>query len=542
MRLRRAGLFVCVAVVLLLAVRQVWGPARAAAAAQQGAPASAPRAGAPVVEAFRSYVPAGGATPEPPLPPGSPHAIPDEYTLTFRDEAALRAFWARAQAAGLEVLGAIPELLAVRVRGPEAAVRQATGEGILRLDRNYWIRMPALVEPPDRWAFELRPVEHNVLQALGVPAWQDAAEWGRGVTIAILDTGWVGHAALKDARVRVLAVPGIGGDDTLSPHGTAVAGLIGSTDPFAPGVAPGAELLAIRVLDGAGRGDAFSLAAGILLAVHNGARVINMSLGGYGDSEVLRRAVAYAAARGVVLVASVGNDGIGMVGYPAAYPEVIAVTAVDARGNRPPFANHGPEVDIAAPGYEVHALWADDQYVYFNGTSAAAPLVAGMAARILQSGMAADPEGVRALLLGLADEAGPPGPDPYHGAGVLSAQRIEAAGKTGVYDIAVASFHPVLEEGEAGAFLLQVTFQNRGTEVLPATAAEVVVGSESYSYRFHNLAPGAVESVTVPLSKALIQSGQSVQVWAEAGLADGGTDSRPANNLRGLRIGPRPRE
>jgi hypothetical protein len=380
----------------------------------------------------------------------------------------------------------------------------------------------------------------NVLDFLGVPAGPGRLQWGEGVTIAILDTGWMGHAAIPDGRVREIDLIGGTREGDFSGHGTAVAGLVGSSNPFAPGISPASDILAVRVLDGNGQGDAFTLAEAILVAVDNGADVINMSLGGYGDSRLLQEAVAYATERGVVMVAASGNDGIGNLTYPAAYGSVIGVTAVDANGNRAPFSNFGEGVDVAAPGYQIHALWGDDEFIYFNGTSASSPLVAGMAARIIESGQTTDAREIQALIAAEANEAGPPGDDPQYGAGILSAERLESVGKPGIYDIALADLYPAIEQSDGATFPLYVTFENRGTEFLPAATVEISVNGTPYYYKFSGMDLGEVESVQIPVPESMLDESRPFTVTAKAKLPDQYTDNRPANDAGDITLTKEP--
>ncbi|MEX0326792.1 MAG: S8 family serine peptidase [Puniceicoccaceae bacterium] len=474
-----------------------------------------------------------------PLPENAKDVIPGEFTVRFKDAESMEAFIATAEDRGIKVLAALPELLMLRLAGSQSALRGILSDD-MTVDYNYRVGVPAF---PDLgfWQSEnLAPFGKDALIFLGAPDFGDRLSWGNGTRIAVLDTGWLGHSGLPVEGIEQISMLEEPGQGEFSAHGTAVAGLILSTNPFAPGLAPGAEVLAIQVLDGSGQGDAFTLASGILAAVQNGADVINMSLGSYGDSEVLRQAVQYAADRGVVLVAASGNDGQSFVTYPAAYPEVIGVAAVDADGNRAPFSNYGEGIDLAAPGFKVHALWEENEFIYFDGTSASAPLVSAMAARIIESGIAGSADEVRRLILDNANETGFPGDDLQYGAGILSVERVEASGQSGIVDMALADLYPAVEQSEGGTFPLYISLENRGTEFIPGATVELTVNGKPFFYRFSGMEAGGVESIQIPVQEDRLLSGASYTVSAEVKLPDNFEDNRPDNNQGDITLSKTP--
>ena len=138
----------------------------------------------------------------------------------------------------------------------------------------------------------------------------------------------------------------------------------------------------MKVLSATGEGSTAALARGLVWAVDQGARVVNMSLGGPGTTQTLADAVRYAAGRGVVLVASAGNEGTTTPNYPAAYPEVLSVAATTPAKTLYAFSNRGDWVRLAAPGCNP-ASFPAGAYMLFCGTSSSAPLVSGVAALAL---------------------------------------------------------------------------------------------------------------------------------------------------------------
>jgi len=236
---------------------------------------------------------------------------------------------------------------------------------------------------------------------------------GAGVTVAVIDTGIdTTHPALRDRisprsfnshSLRV-GIRYVQDDDG---HGTLVAGIIAAQSGrgTAAGVAPGVELLVIKAnAPGIGYFEQASWLRGVNYAVENGAHIINLSLGRHhlngpdpNEQRVLRNAVN----SGVVVIAAAGNDGFGRAGFPAANPEVIAVSAVREPGIfDSSFSNFGPEIAIAAPGSLIYSTLPVGRTGSKNGTSMAAPVVAGVAALVLSRDGSLTPREVREILTG----------------------------------------------------------------------------------------------------------------------------------------------
>ncbi|TYL38283.1 serine protease [Natronococcus pandeyae] len=257
----------------------------------------------------------------------------------------------------------------------------------------------------------------------------DEGETGDGVSVAIIDTGIdAQHETLEEnlgdgyATEDAACTTDCGGgpfgggndiDECLeewdddNDHGTHCAGTAGAADNDAGvlGVAPDVTLHAVKVLQCDGGGTYDDIAAGIQWSADQGHDVQNMSLGG-DESEVVADAVAYADQQGVVMVAAAGNDGpcTDCVGYPAAYDEVIAVSATDENDDLADFSSTGPEVELAAPGVDVLSSIPRDDYDEFSGTSMSSPHVAGAAATLIAAGT--NPDDVRAELKDAADDVG----------------------------------------------------------------------------------------------------------------------------------------
>ena len=206
------------------------------------------------------------------------------------------------------------------------------------------------------------------------------------VKVAVVDTGI--SKDHPDLQVQ-------GGYNAINPtkswnddngHGSHVAGIVAAFNNSigVVGVGPAVDLLAIKVLSRSGSGFLSDVIEGIQWAMNNGAQVINLSLGSSSGSQAMHDAVAAAHNAGVVVVAAAGNSG-GAVIYPAAYPEVIAVSATDSNNFLASFSSFGPEVDLAAPGVGILSTYKGTGYATFSGTSMAAPHVTGAAALVLNT-------------------------------------------------------------------------------------------------------------------------------------------------------------
>ena len=211
-----------------------------------------------------------------------------------------------------------------------------------------------------------------------------AKEQGSDMIIAVLDTGidllhpaFAGRLLPGYDMVADDSEPQDEGDGLGWGHGTHISGIIAH-------VSPQSQLLPVRVLDTNGRGNTFALAYAIEWAAQQGADVINLSLGAESDSRVLRDTIATVIEQGVIVVAAAGNENTSSPQYPASYPLVLSVTAIDGAGIKADFASYGHDwVDIAAPGVGITSTMISSQgsgYASWSGTSMAAGFVSGAAA------------------------------------------------------------------------------------------------------------------------------------------------------------------
>jgi hypothetical protein len=270
-------------------------------------------------------------------------------------------------------------------------------------------------------------------QALSPRDWAALVNWsevhahqcGPAPLIGLIDTGVnVEHAALKGQALEVMPLRERHAIASLQDHGTAVAALlIGRLASRTPGLLPQARVIAVDAFyrDGgtADRTDVMTLVAAIETLAARGVRIMNMSLSGPSNA-VLQNAIAAAQAKGIVIVAAAGNNGTGAEpSYPAAYPGVLAATAVDQGLNIYRRATRGPYVDLSAPGVNVWVASAQGGGMLKTGTSYAVPFVSAAAGLVLASNPELDAKSVRVRLEESARDLGQPGRDPVFGFGLV---------------------------------------------------------------------------------------------------------------------------
>jgi serine protease len=341
---------------------------------------------------------------------------------------------------------------------------------------------PGVAKIPGGW----QQLQWNFVGEFGVqapPAWNnliaDHAPGGRGVVVAVLDTG-VAYANRGHFRISPDFYPYqfVGGYDFIAHnrlpndrngHGTDVAGTIAEATNNGrglTGLAYGVHIMPVRVLDSEGDGDASVIAKGVRFAVNHGAQVINLSLEfptGITASDIpeLISALRYATRHGVVVVAAAGNEAHAAAAYPARAPSVIAVGASTEHGCLASYSNYGTGLTLVAPGGGPDATLPGDPNCHpeappgqdifqvtfagssprkfgipggYEGTSMATPHVAAAAALVIASrvlGRHPTPKAIAARLMATARPLGGPGDSKLYGAGLLDAAAATAPGGPG---------------------------------------------------------------------------------------------------------------
>jgi subtilisin len=311
---------------------------------------------------------------------------------------------------------------------PQAEKNLAKRAEVLRIDPDVEVYALENVKIKGVKSQPAQVITWNIERVGATSSW--AISTGDPVKVGVIDTGIdLNHPDLQ-ANIK-------GGYNAINPlksynddngHGTHVAGIIAALNNSigVVGVGPNIDLYAIKVLNASGSGYLSDVIEGLDWAVKNGMRVVNMSLGTDQDVQSFHDAITKAYNAGVTIVAAAGNSG-GAVTYPAAYPEVIAVSATDKSDAIASWSSRGPEVDLAAPGVSIYSTYKGQSYATLSGTSMAAPHVTGAAALIIDTKKCdlnldgvCKPSEVQQRLEQTAIDLGTPGKDNLYGSGLVN--------------------------------------------------------------------------------------------------------------------------
>ena len=353
--------------------------------------------------------------------------------------------------------------------------------------------------------------------------------FGKGVKLALLDSGVnSSHPFLNGSQIHHRNM--LDQASGTNAHGTALASVIAGNTASYQGIAPGCEILSYQVIDASGLADSFTVATAVIAAVEDGAGVINLSLGAEQGSSVLRDAISYALSRDVIVVAATGNEGLGIVSYPAAYEGVVGVSSISTSGRVSSFSNYGKEVDIAAPGVGILTAWDQSSLSNFSGTSVSSAIVSAALAveRSRYPGLS-NTQIVDAVLSHTV-EAEKPGFDPVSGHGVLSLSRLENRNNPSYSDPALVGYHFESPSSSVGTIPFEVIVQNLGNTWQGNLDLELNYLGLKKNILINNLAPGEVRS-----EKIFIQGSEldrTLEINAKLHVPKSARDYRPENNQR----------
>ena len=355
--------------------------------------------------------------------------VPDELLVRFRSDVKPEEIEALNDQYGATLVKRIPQVNVYQLKVPvgsdlptiEQAYRQSTL--VENTEMNNLLRLPKATpneaELGAQWG----------LEKMKVPEAWNITTGSSSVIVAILDTGVdANHPDLIDRIVPgydfVNGKEGIPDDDY--GHGTQMAGIIageGLNGAGINGVDLKCTVLPVKVIDANGIGNAADIVEGLIYAADHGAQVVNMSFGGYTYSGMLNDAIQYAHNKNVVIVAAAGNEATDAPAYPAAFPNVLAVTATGPDDQKWPDANFGDHVAVAAPGVGILTTTNNGGYGYGTGTSHAAAMVSGVAALLKAKDARYSNVQIEKQLQSSADDLGAKGWDATFGAGRVNAFR-----------------------------------------------------------------------------------------------------------------------
>ena len=452
----------------------------------------------------------------------------NDWVLSL-DKDSLENLEVNASICGIKLVESLAELGVVRVKildTKKALPLLAEYISNNQISPNYMMRQP--LPPRKELALNEASFSDSYINWLG--GRDDRANLGTGIKLALLDSGVdPSHPMLTGASIKqtnLLTNDGIGGLG----HGTALASVMVGITSGTQGIAPRSEILSYRVIDKTGKADSYTVASGIVKAVQDGARVINLSLGAEYGSDVLKHAVGYARENGVSIVAAVGNDGEGLVNFPAAYDGVIGVSSVGKNGQVSSFSNYGKGVDIAAPGVGVLTAWEFQEMVSFSGTSVSTAIVSASIAAELSNDPNLTSHDAEDLLLRHANESGRPGYDLIAGHGILSLGRLENRKNENYSDPALVGYYFGESGVISGTVPFEVIIQNQGNTLLDNLNLEVEYLGSVNKFRVNNLAPAEIRSEKLYLQGSDVDG--FLQIDSRLITPSGTKDDRPENNFR----------
>ena len=266
------------------------------------------------------------------------------------------------------------------------------------------------------------------LDMLGTAYGNTLGCFGQGIRVGIIDSGAYAH---DDLSANLLPGYNFLSDTTDVTdnigHGTFVAGLIAAMDNGwgVTGVAPAAQILPLKCFDTGATTKVSMICRAIYAAVDEyDCQILNMSFGVKSYSETFAKAIQYAADQGVIAVASAGNEGTAQLYYPAAFPSVIGVGAVNDQKTVAYFSQRNDSVLITAPGQAVYSTSNAGDYTLKSGTSFSAPMVVGLLARMLNADPTLTPQAAAQVLTTTAIDLGDEGYDTAYGYGLVSLPEI----------------------------------------------------------------------------------------------------------------------
>ena len=406
--------------------------------------------------------------------------VPGQLLVQVRDGADTAAVDRAFNSHGASPKGSIPQLKVHVLRVPEKAleiVRQALLQtGLFTFAERDATARGALVPNDPNYSSEWH------LPIISAPSAWDITTGNSAVTIAVIDSGV--DSTHPDLSSKV--VPGwnyVNGTSNTADdygHGTAVAGSAAAASNNGTGVASVAwanMIMPLVVLDSTDTATYSNIASAIAYAADHGARIINISLGGTSNSSTLQSATDYAWSKGAVIFAAAGNYGSSTLFYPAACPNVVAVSATNSSDLVASWSDFGSWITLSAPGDTILTTTNGGGYGYWSGTSFASPIAAAVGALVLSLQPSLSNSALVTLLENNSDDLGAPGYDIYYGYGRVNAYKTVLAAHNLTLDTTPPSVS--IAAPVAGAIVTGTTLvQGTATDNVGVTKVEFYIDTQ----------------------------------------------------------------
>ncbi|MDD4778775.1 MAG: S8 family serine peptidase [Fermentimonas sp.] len=294
-------------------------------------------------------------------------------------------------------------------------------DNVLFVEENRVLKLHSLPNDPgyvNQWALK------NIK---AVEAWDKMSGAKQKIVVAVIDSGIeMNHSDLIN-RIDSRGYNFISNNSKtydINGHGTAVSGIIAAQTNNLTGMAGVVGTLNVKIMplqtaDSAGDSYVSNVIRAIDYAIEQHVDVINLSMGSTKISDIENAAIQRAIQKGIVVVASAGNDGNSVYEYPASYENVISVGSISSDNNRSNFSNYNNKVDVVAPGEQIYSCALQSSYRYLNGTSFSAPIVSGVAASLRAMDPSLSPQQIESIITDTAVDKGSSGRDNYYGFGLL---------------------------------------------------------------------------------------------------------------------------
>jgi thermitase len=474
--------------------------------------------------------------------------LPDELILRVSPHTTLKRLESELDKHGIKVIRSVDQLGLVRVKlpdgmtVPEAEKMMKEIGDVSETIRNISTEVPKNIRelPMLGPGQTIKPVLGAGKKLIKMGDALEQSSYGNGVIVALLDTGVDStHPDLSDRVIGGYNFVDDNADATdVNSHGTACAGIMVASSKSTEGVrgiVPEAYLLPIKVMNDKGKGESFAVIEGIVYAVDQGAKVLNLSIGTRGLSSALNDAITYALSKGALVVAAAGNDGTPEILMPAGYKDVICVGAVDGNLQYAPFSNYGDKLDIVAPGVAINTTAPEGKYIEFSGTSAAAPYVSGALAALMSENPYLSSTKIRERLLAGADNLGYADRDEYYGEGMLNLKRALTKDTDTVYDAAVSALFFEPNELELGQqVMVHFVLENQGNKPISHAKFVYRFGDDRKEESLQTLEPG--ECIDIALPWVVPVEVPDTPISIEGMITINRADDEPLDNGRGVTL------